>query len=51
MPEYQTAEKSKCTALQLSVYVVWKLEEYKTITGKSKNAILVELIREGLDSS
>lgn len=51
MPEKQETEETKCIAVNLPVYLVRELEEYKQKTGKSKNAILVEFIKTGLNST
>jgi hypothetical protein len=51
MPKVQNDEETKCVAVQLPVSLIRKLEEYKAGAGKSKNAVLVELIRKGLDST
>lgn len=48
MREVNRKTETKCIAVNLPVELVRKLEAYKTRTGKSKNAILVEFIRNGL---
>jgi len=44
-------QEVKCIAVQLPVHLVQKLDEYREKTGKSKNAILVEFIAQGLNST
>jgi len=44
-------QEMKCVAVQLPIHLVQKLDEYREKTGKSKNAILVEFIAKGLNST
>ncbi|MCX7708396.1 MAG: hypothetical protein N2484_00945 [Clostridia bacterium] len=50
MPQNQEVEETKCIAVNLPVDLTRKLEDYKLMAGKSKNAILVEFIEAGLNS-
>ena len=43
-------EGTKCIAVHLPLSLVQKLDAYKAKAGKSKNAILVEFIKQGLTS-
>jgi predicted DNA-binding protein len=51
MLEKQETEETKCIAVNLPVYLIRQLEDYKQKTGKSKNAMLVEFIKAGLNSA
>ena len=46
----QKQQEKKCIAVQLPVNLVKKLDDYKGKTGKSKNKILVEFIKNGLEN-
>lgn len=46
-----TKEKTKCIAVQLPVNPVSEFDKYKQESGKSKNAILVGFIQDGLKST
>jgi len=51
MLQKQETEETKCIAVNLPVNLIRDLEDYRQKTSKSKNAILVEFIKAGLNST
>ncbi|MCK5128958.1 MAG: hypothetical protein KAQ68_03830 [Clostridiales bacterium] len=43
------ANEIKCVAVNLPVNLVLKLNECKKVTGKSKNTLLAEFIKTGIE--